>query len=51
MPSLRAFASAIADHTVPGGVWINSDVCGPADPDRIVRLRMRAATSRRPRAS
>ncbi|WP_294944907.1 class I SAM-dependent methyltransferase [uncultured Microbacterium sp.] len=41
MPSLRAFASAIADHTVPGGVWINSDVCGPADPDRIVRLRMR----------
>jgi len=41
MPSLRAFAAAIADHTVPGGVWINSDVCGPADPDRIVRLRMR----------
>ncbi|WP_259457091.1 class I SAM-dependent methyltransferase [Microbacterium sp. AG790] len=40
MPSLQAFASAIADHTVPGGVWINSDVCGPADPDRIVRLRM-----------
>lgn len=40
MPSLAAFASAIAAHTMPGGVWINSDVCGPADPDRIVRLRM-----------
>ena len=41
MPSLRAFAGAIADHTMPGGVWINSDVCGPADADRLVRLRMR----------
>ncbi len=40
MPSLEAFADAIAAHTMPGGVWINSDVCGPADPDRIVRLRM-----------
>jgi len=41
MPSLDAFVSAIAAHTKPGGVWINSDVCGPADPDRLVRLRMR----------
>lgn len=40
MRSLRAFAAAIAAQTVPGGVWINSDVCGPADPDRVVRLRM-----------
>ena len=40
MNSLRAFARAIAAHTMPGGVWINSDVCGPDDPDRIVRLRM-----------
>ncbi|GAA3026258.1 hypothetical protein GCM10010462_11010 [Microbacterium dextranolyticum] len=38
MPSLESFAQAIADHTMPGGVWINSDVCGPADPDRLVRL-------------
>lgn len=41
MPSLAAFVGAIAAHTMPGGVWINSDVCGPADPDRLVRLRMR----------
>lgn len=41
MPSLEAFARAIADHTMPGGVWINSDVCGPADPDRPVRLHFR----------
>ena len=40
MPSLEAFARAIAAHTMPDGVWINSDVCGPADPDRLVRLRM-----------
>ncbi|WP_424446028.1 class I SAM-dependent methyltransferase [Microbacterium sp. CH-015] len=39
MPSLEAFARAIADQTMPGGVWINSDVCGPADPGRRVRLR------------
>ncbi|MFT3797566.1 class I SAM-dependent methyltransferase [Microbacterium sp.] len=39
MAALAAFAQAIADHTLPGGVWINSDVCGPAGRDRIVRLR------------
>jgi SAM-dependent methyltransferase len=38
MASMRAFAGAIARHTAPGGVWINSDVCGPDDPDRLVRL-------------
>lgn len=38
MASLRAFAGAIARQTIPGGVWINSDVCGPDDPDRMVRL-------------
>ncbi|HTJ33364.1 MAG TPA: class I SAM-dependent methyltransferase [Dactylosporangium sp.] len=38
MPSLRAFAEAIYEHTVPGGVWINSDVCGPDGRDRRVRL-------------
>jgi SAM-dependent methyltransferase len=36
--SLRAFAQAIYDHTVPGGVWINSDVCGPDGRDRPVVL-------------
>lgn len=38
MSSLRTFADTIARHTAPGGVWINSDVCGPDDPDRLVRL-------------
>ncbi len=38
MESLRRFADTIARHTAPGGVWINSDVCGPDDPDRPVRL-------------
>ncbi|WP_232234453.1 class I SAM-dependent methyltransferase [Actinoplanes sp. N902-109] len=37
-PSLRAFAQAIYDHTAPGGVWINSDVCGPDNRERTVRL-------------
>lgn len=36
--SLRVFADTIAGHTAPGGVWINSDVCGPDDPDRMVHL-------------
>jgi SAM-dependent methyltransferase len=36
--SLRAFAQAIYDHTAPGGVWINSDVCGPDGRDREVVL-------------
>ncbi|WP_320064395.1 class I SAM-dependent methyltransferase [Micromonospora sp. RTGN7] len=40
MASLRRFVRAIYDHTVPGGVWINSDVCGPDGQDRTVRLRL-----------
>ncbi len=39
--SLLAFARRIHDHTVPGGVWINSDVCGPGDRRRPVRLTLR----------
>ena len=31
---------AIHRHTAPGGVWVNSDVCGPAEPDRQVVLRL-----------
>lgn len=34
------FAEAIHTHTAPGGVWINSDVCGPAEPDRQVVLHL-----------
>ncbi|BCJ56255.1 hypothetical protein Asp14428_77300 [Actinoplanes sp. NBRC 14428] len=40
--SLRAFARAIYEHTAPGGVWINSDVCGPDGRDVPVRLTLRA---------
>ncbi|WP_229068398.1 class I SAM-dependent methyltransferase [Actinoplanes sp. DH11] len=39
--SLLAFARRIHDHTVPSGVWINSDVCGPAEPHRQVVLTLR----------
>jgi hypothetical protein len=38
LASLRRFAQAIYDHTVPGGVWVNSDVCGPDDPSRALLL-------------
>ena len=38
LASVRAFARAVYDHTAPGGVWINSDVCGPDDRDRPVVL-------------
>lgn len=40
MTSVRRFAQAIYEHTVPGGVWINSDVCGPDGRDRTVALRL-----------
>jgi SAM-dependent methyltransferase len=40
LDSLRRFAEAIYAHTVPGGIWINSDVCGPDGRDRPVRLRL-----------
>ncbi|WP_265520292.1 class I SAM-dependent methyltransferase [Oerskovia flava] len=32
------FARRVLTHTRPGGVWINSDVCGPAGGDREVLL-------------
>ncbi|MDG4764313.1 class I SAM-dependent methyltransferase [Solwaraspora sp. WMMD406] len=38
LDSVRRFVQAIYDHTVPGGVWINSDVCGPDGRDRPVLL-------------
>jgi SAM-dependent methyltransferase len=41
LASLRQFARRIYDHTAPGGVWINSDVCGPDDRERPVRLTLR----------
>jgi len=41
LDAVRRFAQAIYDHTVPGGVWVNSDVCGPDGRDRTVHLRLR----------
>jgi len=38
--SVLQFARRIHDHTVPGGVWINSDVCGPDEPHRPVVLHL-----------
>ncbi|WP_433164875.1 class I SAM-dependent methyltransferase [Kribbella sp. CA-247076] len=38
--TVQRFADALFAHTAPGGVWINSDVCGPAEPDRPVVLRL-----------
>lgn len=38
--SVLRLARQIHDHTVPGGVWINSDVCGPDDPRRPVILQL-----------
>ncbi|GCD20897.1 hypothetical protein CTKZ_24590 [Cellulomonas algicola] len=35
---LRLLAERIFRHTAPGGVWINSDVLGPDDGDRLVDL-------------
>ncbi|BCJ64246.1 class I SAM-dependent methyltransferase [Polymorphospora rubra] len=48
MASLRRFVQAIYDHTVPGGVWINSDVCGPDGRDRPVRLRLSTSDGANP---
>lgn len=42
------FAGQIARHTVPGGVWINSDVCAPDDPDRVVTLTLDDSDGRNP---
>ncbi|MEV6287236.1 class I SAM-dependent methyltransferase [Kribbella sp. NPDC051770] len=36
--TVQHFVDRLFAHTAPGGVWINSDVCGPAEPDRPVVL-------------
>ncbi|OHV04972.1 methyltransferase [Mycobacterium talmoniae] len=48
LASLRRFAHTIAEHTAAGGVWINSDVCGPDHPDQPVRLVFHEPGVRRP---
>lgn len=50
LPSVRRFAEAIFEHTVPGGVWINSDVCAPDDQGRVARLHLRADDGENPPA-
>jgi SAM-dependent methyltransferase len=40
LDSVRRFVQAVYDHTVPDGVWINSDVCGPDGRDVPVLLRL-----------
>ncbi|MFW6776041.1 class I SAM-dependent methyltransferase [Nocardioides sp. CPCC 205120] len=39
---VEAFARRVHEHTRVGGVWVNSDVLGPAEPDREVLLRLRS---------
>ncbi|GAB7051089.1 class I SAM-dependent methyltransferase [Catenuloplanes indicus] len=50
MESLRRFVAAIYEHTVPGGVWINSDVCGPDGKDQLVHLRLSTSDGANPDA-
>lgn len=38
--TVQRFADGLFAHTAPGGVWINADVCGPAEPDRAVVLEL-----------
>ena len=38
--TVQRFADALFAHTAPDGVWINSDVCGPDEPERPVVLRL-----------
>lgn len=38
---VETFARRVRAHTRPGGVWVNADVCGPAEPDRAVVLTLR----------
>ena len=50
LESMRRFAQAIYDHTAPGGVWINSDVCGPDGKDRRVQLTLSETDGQNPPA-
>jgi SAM-dependent methyltransferase len=38
--TLRRFMRDTREHTVPGGVWIDLDVCGPADGDRTIWMEL-----------
>jgi SAM-dependent methyltransferase len=38
--TLTSFMAAVREHTVPGGVWIDLDVCGPEDGDRLIWMEL-----------
>jgi SAM-dependent methyltransferase len=44
LPALRRFAETIFRQTVPGGIWINSDVLGPRHGDRRVMLELEGSS-------
>ncbi|WP_231920285.1 class I SAM-dependent methyltransferase [Microlunatus soli] len=48
LDAVRRFVHNIAAHTTAGGVWINSDVCAPDDPDRQVALSLDDSDGRNP---
>ncbi len=48
LADLRRLATRVLAHTAPGGVWVSSDVAGPADPGREVLLTLDAADGENP---
>ncbi|MDT9595181.1 class I SAM-dependent methyltransferase [Nocardioides zeae] len=48
---VEAFARRVAEHTRVGGVWVNSDVLGPDEPDRVVDLQLRSDDGANPAAA
>lgn len=48
LADLRLLASRVLAHTVPGGVWVNSDVAGPAGPQREVLLTLTTTDGENP---
>jgi SAM-dependent methyltransferase len=50
LADLRRLATRVLAHTAPGGVWVSSDVAGPADPGREVLLTLTTADGENPDA-
>ena len=38
--TLRRFIADVREHTAPGGVWVDLDVCGPEDGDRVIWMEL-----------
>jgi len=45
---LERLARRVLEHSVPGGVWVNSDVSGPDEPDRPVLLTLSTTDGENP---